>query len=159
MDKFKKGQEVYSQLCEGVGVIVNKISNRGERGADGIYTVTWSVGERSMEAADLCTEEEAKERRKLVQGRKDDQGKPRWGLLPFEAVSQVVDVLTFGAKKYAPDNWRHVPDARNRYFDAAMRHLVTWKQGERKDPESGHHHLAHAACCVLFALALDPDMR
>lgn len=94
-------------------------------------------------------------RRPSELGRKDDTGKPQWGLLPFEAVSQVVDVLTFGARKYAPGNWRHVPNANERYFDAAMRHLVAWKQGERLDPESGLHHLAHAGCCVLFALALD----
>ena len=25
------------------------------------------------------------------------------------------------------------------------------------DPESGRPHLAHAACCVLFALALEPE--
>ncbi len=88
-------------------------------------------------------------------GRKDDQGKGRWDLLPWDAARQVVDVLTYGAKKYDPDNWRKVPDWSDRYFSAAMRHLVAWHGGQRNDPESGHHHLAHALCCILFLLSLD----
>ena len=72
--------------------------------------------------------------------------------MPWSAAGVVVDVLGFGARKYAPDNWRTVPDARGRYFDAALRHLIAWQQGEQIDPESGLPHLAHAACCVLFLL-------
>ncbi len=41
---------------------------------------------------------------------KHDTEKARWDLLPMDAVSPVVDVLTFGAKKYAPDNWKTVPE-------------------------------------------------
>lgn len=91
----------------------------------------------------------------MEQGRKLDSDKPRWDLLPLVAASDVVNVLTFGARKYAPDNWRHVPDARRRYFAAAMRHLVAWMGGEKADAESGLPHLAHAACCVLFLAELD----
>lgn len=50
------------------------------------------------------------------------------------------------------DNWRKVPELRRRYYAAAMRHLVAWWGGERLDPESGLHHLAHALCCVAFVL-------
>ncbi len=88
-------------------------------------------------------------------GRKHDAGKPQWGLLPWDAVGDIVEVLTLGARKYAPDNWRKVPNARARYFDAALRHLVAWKRGESFDHEWGCSHLAHAGCCVLFLLALD----
>ena len=91
----------------------------------------------------------------MTLGVKHDGGKPRLSLLPWAAVLVVVEVLEYGAKKYAPDNWRHVPDARRRYFDAAMRHLTAWWSGERADAETGLSHLAHAACCVLFLLALE----
>lgn len=90
-------------------------------------------------------------------GRKDDSGKPMWHLLPWRQVERIVDVLTFGAKKYEPNNWQKVPDWRNRYFAAAMRHLTAWFEGERQDPESGMHHLAHAGCCILFMLWLDKE--
>lgn len=88
---------------------------------------------------------------------KHDQDKPRWDLLPLEAVGYVVDVLTFGAKKYAPDGWRQVPEWRRRYYAAALRHLVAWWKGERVDPESGLPHLAHAGCCLLFLAELDRE--
>jgi hypothetical protein len=83
---------------------------------------------------------------------KHDAGKPRFSLLPIGAVRSVVKVLEFGAAKYAPDAWQGVPDARRRYYDAAMRHLDAYWSGERDDSESGLPHLAHAACCVLFLL-------
>jgi hypothetical protein len=87
-------------------------------------------------------------------GKKDDSDKPRWDLLP-ESLGAVVDVLTFGARKYAPENWRKVPDARARYLAATMRHVWAWRRGERLDPETGMSHLAHATCCLLFIDALD----
>jgi hypothetical protein len=88
-------------------------------------------------------------------GRKDDEEKPRWDLLPLGPVEEVVRVLTFGAKKYADDNWQIVPNARRRYFAAAMRHLVAWMTGQRTDPETGYSHLAHSACCLLFLIWFD----
>ena len=86
--------------------------------------------------------------------RKDDAGKGRPSLLPWDALNYVVGVLEFGARKYAPDAWRGVPDGERRYLDAAMRHLVSHLLGEKTDDESGLPHLAHCACSVLFALAL-----
>ncbi len=90
---------------------------------------------------------------------KHDAEKPRWDLLPVKGVALVVDVLTFGAKKYAPDGWRTVPEWRRRYYAAALRHMVAWWSGERHDPESGLPHLAHAGCCLLFLAELEerPD--
>jgi len=90
-------------------------------------------------------------------GRKADDGKPRWDLLPWAATAQVVDVLTFGARKYEPENWRFVDGWRWRYYRAAVGHVAAWWLGERNDRESGLPHLAHAACCLLFLIELDVD--
>ncbi len=88
-------------------------------------------------------------------GTKYDGGKLRWGLIPLNSLSEIVKVLTFGAQKYAPDNWQKVENARERYYDALQRHVVAWKMGELTDPESGLPHLAHAGCCLLFMLWFD----
>jgi hypothetical protein len=88
-------------------------------------------------------------------GRKFDGGKPQYGLLPPNALRATVEILTFGAEKYEPNNWKHVPDSKRRYFDAAQRHLWDWKNGEQNDPESGKNHLAHALCCLMFLLERD----
>lgn len=93
----------------------------------------------------------------LRDGSKHDGGKARWDLIPFRALEEIVLVLTYGANKYAPENWRKVPDARRRYIAALWRHVVRWACGERCDPESGLHHLAHAGCCILFLLAFEVE--
>lgn len=83
-------------------------------------------------------------------GRKFDDGKLQYGLLPPHALKATVEILTFGAEKYEPDNWIHVDDAHRRYFDAAMRHMWAWKEGEHCDPETEKNHIAHALCCLMF---------
>ncbi len=75
------------------------------------------------------------------------------GLVPHEALLEVAEVMTFGAKKYAAHNWRKGTNW-SRYYDATMRHLIAWQMGEDDDPESHKHHLAHAACCVMMLLSL-----
>jgi hypothetical protein len=93
----------------------------------------------------------------VKEGVKYDQDKPQWTLVPFKALDEVVSVLTIGAKKYAPDNWKKVPNARQRYIDAAFRHMSAYAAGEKLDSETGKNHLAHAACCLFFLLAFDLD--
>lgn len=88
-------------------------------------------------------------------GDKHDKGKPRWSLLPLGIIKQVIEVLEFGANRYQVDNWQHVPDARRRYYDAMMRHVDAWWNGEQNDPESGRHHLAHAIACAMFLMWLE----
>lgn len=88
-------------------------------------------------------------------GAKHDAGKPRFTLLPLAAVAAIVDVLEFGARKYAVGAWQRVPNAKRRYTDALWRHFVAWQLGETHDRESEQHHLAHVACNALFLLWLE----
>lgn len=88
-------------------------------------------------------------------GRKFDSGKVRMGLLPPLATEAIARVLTFGAQKYAKDNWKKVDNAHDRYTDAALRHVFAYMKGEATDVETGESHLAHALCCLMFMLDLD----
>lgn len=82
-------------------------------------------------------------------GVKNDTEKPRMDLLDPEFLFETAQVMTFGAKKYAPNNWRGgMPWSR--LFSAMMRHLWAFWHGEDADPETGFSHLAHAACCLMF---------
>lgn len=94
---------------------------------------------------------------KCAPGTKYDGSKPRWDLLPFKQVEDVVRVLTFGAEKYDDDNWQAVSGAEKRYLSAALRHIAAYAEGERLDSESGLPHLAHAACCILFLMWFDEE--
>ena len=85
-------------------------------------------------------------------GQKNDSGKPRWSLMPFRELSEVLAVLEHGALEYGANNWKNVTPMRDRYFNAAMRHLLAWWGGDRDDPDSGRSHLAHAICCLIFLM-------
>jgi Domain of unknown function (DUF5664) len=77
--------------------------------------------------------------------------KPRLELVPWAAVTEIAEVLTFGAKKYDANNWCR--GARwGRYFAALCRHVFAWWRGEDKDQETGLSHLAHAGCCLVFLM-------
>jgi hypothetical protein len=88
-----------------------------------------------------------------TEGRKFDGDKLDWSLLPIEGVEPIIEVLMYGARKYAPGNWAYVEDGERRYYNAAMRHMTAWQKGEHSDSETGISHLAHAACCILFLIA------
>ena len=83
-------------------------------------------------------------------GLKYDSGKLRYSLVPPIAMRALAEVLTFGARKYAPNNWVLVQDGETRYLDAAFRHLEAFRSGETHDQESGLHHLAHLLTNVAF---------
>ena len=91
----------------------------------------------------------------LAKGVKYDDNKPEYSLLPPVALLEMTKNLTFGAQKYCRENWRRVPDAKRRYFDAAFRHMQLWHMGETDDPENNLHHLAAAAVNLMFILELD----
>ena len=87
---------------------------------------------------------------------KNDNGKIRYEFIPVAPLREIAMVLTFGAKKY---NHNAYSDSRyrgglewSRYYGAILRHVFAWWGGEQNDPESGLHHLAHAACCILFLM-------
>ena len=85
---------------------------------------------------------------------KHDEGKPRPELLPPRALEEIAVVLAYGARKYTADNWRKNKDA-SRYVGAALRHVIAYMRGERSDPETERHHLAHACCCLMFIVDLE----
>ena|SRR5690554_920511 len=91
-------------------------------------------------------------------GLKYDGGKPRWVLLMqgcHAALLRVVEMLTFGAKKYRAHSWQEVENGQERYRDALYRHMNAYESGELTDPESGLPHLAHVATNALFMLELE----
>lgn len=89
-----------------------------------------------------------------MDSKKDDlkDDKLRWELLPLTLIKRVVEVFHFGARKYSPNTWQNLDNGYDRYKAAMLRHIVCFEEGERLDPESGLHHLAHAAWNSLAML-------
>lgn len=89
------------------------------------------------------------------QGRKNDDGKLRWDLLPYDAVRGIVSILTHGSNVYGDRNWENGMDW-HRPYAALQRHLTAWwEDREPFDKDTGKSHLWHAGCCILFLIAYE----
>lgn len=85
-----------------------------------------------------------------AQGIKKDAGKPALDLIDPYFVIEIGKVLTFGATKYEPGNWRKGM-AMGKALAGVLRHVYSMLNGEYADPETGLSHAAHAACGLMFA--------
>lgn len=91
-------------------------------------------------------------------GRKYDSGKPMCDLFPLDVLVDVSKVLTIGAEKYSPNNWRKVEPAKERYTSALLRHLSEFQKNPiAKDSETGHYHITHVVCNAVFLCAMTLD--
>jgi hypothetical protein len=54
-----------------------------------------------------------------------------------------------GGRKYGAHNYREMGVKASVYYDAAMRHLIAWWEGEDIDPDSGLHHVSKAMTALL----------
>ncbi len=91
---------------------------------------------------------------KPIEGFKTDTGKTPWHLFPWDAAVAVCTVMQIALSKYPKRNWEKGMDY-SRLWDAAIRHLTAWHNGENIDPETKQSHLSHAACCVLFLISYE----
>lgn len=80
---------------------------------------------------------------------KNDSGKLPLDLLDADALEGIAAVLQFGAKKYAPHNWRK-GFTWSRLLAALLRHTFAIMKGELIDKESGLPHIDHVGCCWMF---------
>lgn len=53
-----------------------------------------------------------------------------------------------GARKYGAHNYRVAGVRASVYYDAAMRHLSAWWEGQDIDPDSGLSHISKAMSCL-----------
>lgn len=85
-------------------------------------------------------------------------GKPMVSMVDKALIEETAKVLQFGAQKYARDNWRKgLPYTQ--VCDSLLRHVYSFLAGENTDNESGHSHLGHAACNIMFLLRYLEDNR
>jgi hypothetical protein len=77
-------------------------------------------------------------------GLRFDGGKPAYDLIPPEAMDELALLYTIGARKYSDRNWERGMSF-SRCFGPLMRHAWKFWRGEERDPETGIHHMIHAA--------------
>jgi len=74
-----------------------------------------------------------------------NEGKLKWSLVHYASITPLVLVLMFGAKKYAPHNWKNEMDL-TEILESLQRHLTAIFDGELVDKESGQLHMGHVRC-------------
>lgn len=86
---------------------------------------------------------------------KDNIGSKKPGLsaVPCAPLYEAGAALAYGGLKYGRHNWRAIGVRSSVYYDAVLRHLMAWWEGEDIDPVeqggSGLPHLAHAIAGLM----------
>jgi hypothetical protein len=87
-------------------------------------------------------------------GRKSEE----YALIPSEPLAELARVYGYGASKYSDNNWRKgYPYSWS--LSALYRHIEAFRRGQSADPESGRHHLAHAAFHLFTLIWFDQNGR
>jgi hypothetical protein len=69
--------------------------------------------------------------------------------VPAGVMAEVAVAMFEGTTKYGRHNYRAVGVRASVYYDAAMRHLMRWWEGEDLDPDSGVSHVVKAMTSLL----------
>ena len=83
---------------------------------------------------------------------KEALGKPPVSLVPTELILGAARAFAFGEQKYNRHNWRKGMKG-SLLYDALMRHLLAWNDGEDNAEDSGVAHLDHAAACLAMLMS------
>jgi hypothetical protein len=77
-------------------------------------------------------------------GLRFNEGKPRYDLIPPEAMLALAVHYERGSHKYGDNNWLRGM-AWLKCFASMMRHAWAWARGEDFDEETGTHHMVSVA--------------
>ena len=69
-------------------------------------------------------------------------------VVPATVLAEIGVGMMEGGLKYGCHNWRDAGVRSSVYFDATMRHLFRWWEGEDIDPDSGLSHVTKAICSL-----------
>lgn len=82
---------------------------------------------------------------------KDREGvkKVPFSVLPVPVLAEAATALYEGSRKYGRHNYREIGVRGSVYYDAAIRHLTAWWEGEDIDPDSGLSHITKAIAGLM----------
>lgn len=85
---------------------------------------------------------------------KQDAGKRKLNLVPWQIAFDVAEVREYGNLKYGDsESWKRVENSR--YIDALLRHTLAFAENPYScDEESGIEHYKHMACNMAFLCEL-----
>lgn len=69
--------------------------------------------------------------------------------VPVAVMLELSLAMQEGAIKYGRYNWRSKPIKATAYYDALLRHMGAWLEGEDTDPDSGLPHITKALATLV----------
>ena len=84
--------------------------------------------------------------------------KPPLSCIPCGPLFEIGAAMLDGSCKYGRHNYRSIGVRSSVYYDAMLRHIMRWWEGEEVDKDSGCLHLAHAAACAIILMDC-PDVN
>jgi len=72
--------------------------------------------------------------------------------LPVVGIIHGAHAMMYGADLYGAYNWRDKDVLASIYYDAIMRHMMCWFEGQDYAPDSKVHHLGHVIACAAILL-------
>ena len=75
--------------------------------------------------------------------------KPPLSTIPWPVIFELGVAMLEGACKYRRHNYRISGVRSSIYFDAALRHMTQWWEGNDIDPDSGVHHVTKAIASLV----------
>src|SRR5688572_29793649 len=75
--------------------------------------------------------------------------KPPMSTVPSPVLMEVGLAMLEGALKYGRHNYRDAGVRSSVYYDATMRHMMRWFEGEDIDPDSGLSHITKAIASLV----------
>lgn len=99
-----------------------------------------------------CPQDKIERPEKKDTNPKDSVGirKAPMSTVPTRFVLGVGLAMMEGARKYGRHNYRVAGIRLSVYYDAFMRHMMAWYEGEDIDPDSGLSHLYKAGACLAI---------
>lgn len=115
---------------------------------------------RRQGLADFIIKGNSMDGQTLKNGVKKDEGKARFGLLPYDVLAAISRILTQGAKKYDDRNWE-LGIEYERVFSGVQRHLTEWWNANLNGTDGINHadgnesHIDHAITGLMFLSAYE----
>jgi hypothetical protein len=108
------------------------------------YTASWASAGRRLAMKCSCFYSERPDSKDT--NPKDSIGirKAPMSVVPANVLAELGVAMLEGAAKYGRHNYRVGGVRASVYYDATMRHLMAWWEGENVDPDSGLSHVTKA---------------
>jgi len=111
---------------------------------DGVCPVPWATTSPVSAVSTKTADEKLTNPKDMVGVRKAPMS-----TVPANVLAEIGVAMLEGSVKYGRHNYRAAGVRASVYYDALMRHLMSWWEGEDMDPDSGMNHITKALSCLV----------